>query len=270
MKLSVTIVDNAADMAPITFRGDYAQSIKKAGEIGYDGIELHIQNPQDIDVKEFRKMLDEAGIVMTSIGTGSSRTVEGLCLTSEDENIRVRAIERLKQYIDLGKEFNSVIIIGLMRGLKQWCSSPEAFEFQLRKSLDTAIAYAEEKEVVVVIEAINRYENDFCISIRETVEYCKTYNSDYIKVHIDTFHMNIEDGDITKEIKDGGKYIGHVHLADSNRYYPGRGHYDFKETLDALKFIGYDGALALECYNNPDSETTAVGAYETMSKLIKK
>lgn len=270
MKLAVTIVDNAEDMAPITLRGDYAHSIKRAGEIGYDGIELHVQKPKEINVDEFKKMMADAGVVMTSIGTGSSRTVEGLCLTSEDEAIRLAAVERLKEYIDLADAFDSVVIIGLMRGTIKWCSSEASFKEQLRKSLESAVAYAEEKKVVLVLEAINRYENDFCVTIEESVEYCKTFNTDYLKVHIDTFHMNIEDADIAGEIKKAGAYIGHVHIADSNRYYPGRGHYNFKETLDALTSIGYDGCLALECYNNPDSETTAVGAYETMSKLLEK
>ena len=63
----------------------------------------------------------------------------------------------------------------------------------------------------------------------------------------DFFHMNIEEIDLGQAIQDTAEYLGYVHLADSNRYQPGAGHLDFRPGLAALKRIGYDGFMTLEC-----------------------
>jgi sugar phosphate isomerase/epimerase len=63
----------------------------------------------------------------------------------------------------------------------------------------------------------------------------------------DFFHMNIEEIDLGQAIRDTAEHLGYVHLADSNRYQPGAGHLDFRPGLAALKRIGYDGFMTLEC-----------------------
>jgi sugar phosphate isomerase/epimerase len=63
----------------------------------------------------------------------------------------------------------------------------------------------------------------------------------------DFFHMNIEEIDMGQAIEETAEYLGYVHLADSNRYQPGAGHLDFQPGLAALKRIGYDGFMTLEC-----------------------
>ncbi len=61
------------------------------------------------------------------------------------------------------------------------------------------------------------------------------------------FHMNIEEADIPASIQQAGARIVYVHVADSNRLQPGRGHLDFQPDFRALKEIGYDGCLGIEC-----------------------
>ena len=64
---------------------------------------------------------------------------------------------------------------------------------------------------------------------------------------IDLFHANIEETAISTTIRNFGEYIGHVHLADSNRYQPGMGHMDYTQILGSLNSIGFNGFCALEC-----------------------
>jgi sugar phosphate isomerase/epimerase len=80
--------------------------------------------------------------------------------------------------------------------------------------------------------------------------------------------MNIEEDQIGQNIIAAGKHIGHVHLADSNRGYPGTGHYDFAETFAALQAAGYRGALAVECLALPTPEIAAQGAYDAMQAIL--
>ena len=63
----------------------------------------------------------------------------------------------------------------------------------------------------------------------------------------DFFHMNIEEADIAASLVAVAQYLGHVHLADSNRSLPGLGHLDFHRPFCALRESGFDGWLALEC-----------------------
>ena len=117
MKLALTMVKEAAPQAPLVLRGDYTHSIRKTAQIGYDAVELHVADPVEVDVREVRAACDATGVGMSSIGTGLASVRDGLSLTSRDEEVRRRAIARLQGFVDLGAEFGSVVIVGLMKGL---------------------------------------------------------------------------------------------------------------------------------------------------------
>ena len=65
---------------------------------------------------------------------------------------------------------------------------------------------------------------------------------------LDTFHMNIEEPSIEDSIRQTGDRIFHFHVADSNRWYPGAGHLDFRSILKALFATGYDGFCLRRVY----------------------
>jgi sugar phosphate isomerase/epimerase len=71
----------------------------------------------------------------------------------------------------------------------------------------------------------------------------------------DLFHMNIEEDDLGESIRRAQGYLAHVHLADSNRAHPGAGHTDFARSFEALRDIGFDGYLAMECAVRGDAKT---------------
>ena len=74
---------------------------------------------------------------------------------------------------------------------------------------------------------------------------------------LDTFHMNIEEPVIEDSIRACGERIFHFHVADSNRWYPGAGHLDFKSILNALFATGYQGFVSGEFMPKPDPDTSA-------------
>jgi sugar phosphate isomerase/epimerase len=84
-------------------------------------------------------------------------------------------------------------------------------------------------------------------TLAEAVEVIETLGSPQVRLMPDLYHMNIEEADLAASLRQCGAYIGHVHLADSNRMTPGLGHTDFRAALAALRDIGYQGALAIEC-----------------------
>lgn len=269
MKLAVTIVEEAGAQAPLVLRGDYADSIRTAARIGYDAVELHVADPATVDGGTIRAACDSAGVSLSSIGTGLALVRDGLSLTSRDRQIRHRAIIRLQNFLRLGAEFGSVVIVGLIKGLVKNSNDRSEYEQYLSEALDACLPMAKDLGVTLVLEAMNRYESDALNTIEECVRSIQRFDSDSLKLHIDTYHMNIEEDQIGRNILAAGKYIGHVHLADSNRGYPGTGHYNFAETIAALRAVAYQGALAVECMARPTPERAAQGAHDTMRALLQ-
>ncbi|MFR2693603.1 MAG: TIM barrel protein [Enterocloster bolteae] len=76
-----------------------------------------------------------------------------------------------------------------------------------------------------------------------------------VKVHLDTFHMNLEEQDWRRAILSCKGRLGHVHVADNSRNYPGWGLIDFRQIMSLLLEIGYNRSLTLECFPVPDGET---------------
>ena len=142
MKLAVTIVKEAAAQAPLVLRGDYTDSIRKAAEIGYDAVELHVADPVEVDMREVRAAFQATGLGMSSIGTGLAWVRDGLSLTSREEDVRRRAITRLRNFIHLGAEFGSVVIVGLMKGLVKDSTDRSAYEGHLKEALNACLAVA--------------------------------------------------------------------------------------------------------------------------------
>ena len=106
--------------------------------------------------------------------------------------------------------------------------------------------YAEEKGIVLAIEPINRYETFLVNTAEEGLKFMAEVNSPAVKIHLDVFHMNIEEANPTEAIKRCRKFLVNLHIADSNRTAVGDGHIDFKGIMRALKEINYQGPLTLE------------------------
>ena len=98
----------------------------------------------------------------------------------------------------------------------------------------------------------------------ETLAFINTYGLSNTYVHLDTFHMNIEEADMAKSIRSCGDKLGYIHFADSNRLYPGAGHIDFAPVMKALAETAYAGSLSVECIPLPDSRTAALMGIKAM------
>ncbi|MCD8352289.1 MAG: sugar phosphate isomerase/epimerase [Planctomycetaceae bacterium] len=268
MKLAITGKESAPEKAPFVLRGPYETIIPKAGKMGYDAIELHIHDSAAIDRAKIRKLMDEAGITLSSIGTGSAYSEDRISLSNEDASVREQAIKRLEMHMDTAKEYDAVVIVGLIKGLVRDCSSRDVCIRNLSESLTKLVKKAEADRVPLVLEVINRYESDFLTTIEETLDFLAPFNSEQLLLHIDTFHMNIEQASIPDSIRRAKGKIGHCHVADSDRWYVGHGHYDFAGTIQALRDIGYDRALAVESLMYPDSDTSAEESLKSLRSLV--
>ena len=191
---------------------------------------------------------------------------EAKCLGNIEE-----ILERKNQLIRpaVANVDQALVILGLVAGRFSDCHDDgEEFKKNLTDSLHKLDDLAEHYQVRLGFEIMNRFESDYLTTIAEGVEYLKKEKFQKLLLHIDTVHMNIEEAHIGDAIRAGKGYIGHVHVADNDRWYPGHAHYDFQETIQALKEIGYDGALALETNCEPDTRTCARKSLEYLKRIL--
>ncbi len=136
---------------------------------------------------------------------------------------------------------------------------PEEDRAVLLEALVELSEHAAAEGVWLALEPINRYEDYMLNRLEQAVdlgqEAGRISGHDSVRVVADLFHMNIEEDDLAKAITGAGSRIAHVHVDDSNRLQPGTGHIDFPAVFAALREIGYDGWLALECRLRGTPET---------------
>jgi sugar phosphate isomerase/epimerase len=117
------------------------------------------------------------------------------------------------------------------------------------------------------LEPINRYETTLINTVTQGLDLVDKVGAKNFGLLLDTFHMNIEEADLEASIQQCGKRIFHFHVADSNRWYPGAGHLDFKAILQALISTGYPGWISGEYMPLPDGEAAARRGLDTLRKL---
>jgi sugar phosphate isomerase/epimerase len=252
MKTSIVILD--LDVAKPS---EFERKIDKAYKLGYNGIELNVRDPNQIDVASIKRIISSRNIDVSGIITGKAFAVDGLSLSHFDERNRRLAVRRIMDHISLASSLSSVTLIGYVRGT--WSPDPQKARRLFMNSLATCAKFAEDRGVLLVIEPINRYEVDSIHTIDEAVAISKEIGAPNVRIVADTFHMNIEETEsIDRSIRRCQGILSHVHVADNNRRPPGMGHLPFREFFEALREIGYHDFVSVEVIPMiPDFDTVA-------------
>jgi D-psicose/D-tagatose/L-ribulose 3-epimerase len=114
--------------------------------------------------------------------------------------------------------------------------------------LKTLCKHAEQKGKQVCLEPLNRFETDFINTCDQALKMVKDVGSPALKLHLDTFHMNIEEKESAAAIRKAGKLLGHVHACGADRGTPGNDHIDWKPIAKALKDVSYQGDVVIESF----------------------
>jgi 5-keto-L-gluconate epimerase len=257
LKRSIVLSAQLTQFQAATFSGDLDANLAKIAALGYDGVELAIRDPKLVDMDSLERAVAKHNLVVPAIGTGQAWGEEGLSFTDPDPAIRRAAIERIKSHVPAAARFNAIIIIGLIRGIvKPGVSLEQAVEW-LRVAIQECSQAASPAGIQLALEPINRYETTLINSVEQGMNLIEQVGEDNFGLLLDTYHMNIEEPSMEASIQKCGKRIFHFHLADSNRWYPGAGHIDFKSILTTLKGTGYQGFISGEFLPKPDVNTAA-------------
>lgn len=227
--------------------------VAHAARTGYAGVELPLMHPESYDRQHAKDVLKEYGMQCTC-GTGVNTEEDP---SSEDPEIRKKGLERLKRCIEICDFLESDCLGGVLCSpwmqLKRRDRAAENYRWAV-DSMYQAAEYAKAHGVILAIEVLNRYESYFINTIEEGMQFLNQMQHENLKLHYDSFHANIEEGDLVQAIRNGGTLIGHVHLCDNNRAAPGTGHIDFIKIHKALTEIGYDRWVTVENFVIPYSE----------------
>jgi sugar phosphate isomerase/epimerase len=271
MKLAVVISPKRRKFAPAALQGPVDKILSLVREIGYDGVEITLGHPNEVDVGVLKEGLDRHALKAVSIATGAAYIEEGLCLAAPVAADRDRAIERIRLQCAFGASIGAKVVIGLMRGRldKDEETARRQTEWFV-DSLAKCAGAARDAGTTLMIEPINRYDTNFLTTAAETIAFLDRHDRRDVEVMLDTFHMNIEEVDLPAACAVTCGRLGLLQTVDSNRCAPGMGHIDFGSLLAVLTAGGYDGFLSAEMVQQPDGETAARFAHRTLSLLLAR
>lgn len=243
---------------------------KAAKKLGFEAVEIDGANLAERS-KGLLEAAEKSGIAISAINTD----FEGRLL-DPDQGIREEAFQFYRQVLETSAQFKDagVIIVPTRGELLMPDLSPYKTAAALEKELfgvllEQLANHGEKVDGTLIIEPVNRYESHFMNTVEDAVGYCRTVKSPNVRMAADLFHMNIEENDIAQSLQAGGKYLGHIHLADSNYVQPGLGHIDFKTAFEALRKIGYEKYLSVRCRVVGKPEISLAECVKFLKKLLK-
>ena len=242
---------------------EYAISSTK--EAGYDIIELPAFAPAEMDIAAIAKALEANGVEATcSLGLGFDNDIN-----SEDPDSVARGEATLNDALSMLRDIGGSYLGGVIfSALGPYDHVPTAAS---RANSQAVIGRLAEKAaasgITVGLEFVNRYETNLLNTSAQTVEYIREIGSDNLVVHLDSYHMNIEEKDFREPVFDAGDLLGYVHIGENHRGYLGQGHVNFPELFKALVDAKYDGVITFESFSSKvvdDNLTTTLRIWRDM------
>jgi len=224
----------------------------RAKSAGFAGVELPLLNPENLNVTEIAAALTDQGLRCTC-GTGLSPTTD---ITSPSLATRDAGFSHLKKCLQISAALGSPGVGGVTYA--PWAIFPEEpIEVRRQRCIESLRQigdFAENLGQTLFLEVVNRFEGDLIHTVDQGREVLDMIGSPAIKLHLDTFHMNIEEDNIESAIYRAGRQLGHFHCSENNRKIPGKGSIPWKQVRQALDKIDYQEWLVIESFVRPAGE----------------
>ena len=224
--------------------------IPKVKQMGFDVLEVALDDASLIDAKLLRKMTEDNGLSVTVCGAfGPTRDI-----SSDDPAIRKNGAAYIRDSIRFAEGVGSTLFSGpVYSAVGKTRLVPAAQKKQewtwCVENLRALGKVASDAGVTVGVEPLNRFETDMINLVEQALALVRDVGSPAYKIHIDTFHANIEEKSIPDAIRAVGKgMLGHFHACENDRGIPGTGHQDWNGIRDALRAVEYDGAAVIESF----------------------
>lgn len=268
------------------FTNDSTKLFRTFKRWGFDSVEIPIEDPSHIDPAHVKAELDKSGLVCGSVCAclGPDRDLRG---TKEQQKT---GLDYMKRLLDQMVVLGCPSLIGPVYSSVGRADAVPADEYKRQwatvvRNLRELCAYAEKRGRQICMEPLNRFETDFINTVDQGLKMIRDVGSPALKLHLDTFHMNIEQKDQPAAIRKAGKLLAHFHACGSDRGTPGGDHIDWPGIVKALKAVRYDGDVVIESFTQdvkviaraaaiwrkiePSREDIAVKGLKFLKKALK-
>ncbi|MFJ4254537.1 sugar phosphate isomerase/epimerase family protein [Microbacterium sp. NPDC090003] len=223
-------------------------SVEKTKEAGFDLIEFPLMDPFSFDVAAAKDALEEHDLaVSASLGLSEATDV-----TSSDPAIVAAGEALLRKAVDVLADLGGTHFCGVIYSAMKKYMEPVTAEGleSSRRAIATVADHAAERGVSVALEVVNRYETNVLNTARQAIDFVGRIDRSNLGIHLDTYHMNIEESDMFAPVLDAAPQLQYVHIGESHRGYLGTGSVDFDTFFKALGRIGYDGPIVFESFSS--------------------
>lgn len=230
-------------------RAGAERTIPAAAAYKMDFIEIALLNTSIVDAAHTKALLEKHGMrAVCSLGLPE---VNWASVNPEG------AIEHLKDAMNKAAEMGAEALSGVTYGgigERTGVTPTEAEYDNVARALDAAARHAKSLGIAFGIEPVNRYENHLINTGWQAKAMIEKVGADNIFIHLDTYHMNIEEKGAANGILDAREHLRYIHLSESDRGTPGEGTCDWDEIYATLAAIGFKGGLAMESFINMPPE----------------
>ncbi len=231
------------------FTNESTRWFKQFKTWGFDTVEIPVEDQSHIDPAHVKRELDKAGLVCGSVCAcmGPDRDLRG---TPDAQETGLNYMRRL---LDQMVTLDCPSLIGPVYSAVGRADAvpPNEYKQQWKtvvRHLKSLAKYAQERKRQICLEPLNRFETDFINTCDQGLRMIKDVGNPALRLHLDTFHMNIEEKDQAAAIRKAGRQLGHFHACGSDRGTPGNDHIDWKPIAAALKAVGYKGDVVIESF----------------------
>lgn len=223
-------------------------ALASTAETGYDLIELTANDPSSIDTELVRDLLAHHGLrAAASLGLTFDADVN-----NEDPEVVRRGLLKLNGALDLVHAVGGRHLVGALHTTLGKYPAPATDRARANAvaAIRELAQRAAELDVSLGLEVVNRYETNLFNTTGQALDFLDEVDAPNATVHLDTYHMNIEEGDFARPVREAGDRLGYVHVGESHRGYPGSGTVDFAAFYRALTDTGYTGPITFESFSS--------------------
>lgn len=217
--------------------------------LGFDAIELPVENPGDWSPSHARELIDEHGLAATACLV----MPPGRELGAADADTVAGTQDYLRQALDAAAAIGSRVLCGPAYTSvgRTWRLAPDERE-RLLDDVAAALApvaeYAGERGVRIAVEPLNRFETSLINTVAQGLELVERVGSSSVGLAYDTFHANIEEKSIGAALRHAGPHLKHLHVCENDRGIPGSGHVAWAEFFSTVADLGYDRWMTIESF----------------------
>ena len=223
-------------------------SVRGARAAGFDLLEIPLMNLDGFDPTHAARILADEGLDV-SASLGLTETTD---LTSTSAQTVAAGEQLLQRCVDTVATLGGDVLCGVIYSAMRKYGEP-ASDLGVRNSQDAIARLAEygaQRGVRLSLEVVNRYESNVFNTGAGALRFLDGIEDERVSVHLDSYHMNIEETDMFRPVHTVGDRLGYVHIGESHRGYLGTGSVDFGSFFRALADVGYDGPVVFESFSS--------------------